>query len=381
VNNPSNVSAPDISAPENDFLESPFTDPPIGPPVFNFDYGCDLMELTENGDFEFEEADFDLIYNDPNNDSLYELFDNDSDLEDANISLDNVEAIFNRVNSMMDFDTPQTNSPNPSQSPNLPEDNISHPCNNENSLSPPHYVRYNSRCKFDHQWKEFEVSDKSDVARYTRALDNLFRKRKHRISNPRVFHDFDLIPFSCKNNRTLETKQHHAQIWFDLFLPYYAQYFGFDFWELFVMFISSTVGQYKLVTILQELEKNELCISELRGSVIQPFSHLHFIQGRDHIGISTSRMVKLLTFLHALEVPASKILPSPGAYKLHCSYVRLYLKEELKINFDTRLAGSCIVPFESIFSLWIEAILEAGGTLIDNTLPVRNSWNDRPKVR
>jgi hypothetical protein len=129
------------------------------------------------------------------------------------------------------------------------------------------------------------------------------------------------------------------------------------------------------------LERDKLCIVELQGSVIQPFSHMHFIQARDHIGISTTRMMKLLVFLHSLKVSASKVLPPPGAYKIHCSYVRSYIKDEIKINFDTSLAGSCVVPFESIFPLWIEAILEAGETLNNNTLWVRTCWDDRPKVR
>jgi hypothetical protein len=90
------------------------------------------------------------------------------------------------------------------------------------------------------------------------------------------------------------------------------------------------------------LERDKLCIVELQGSVIQPFSHMHFIQARDHIGISTTRMMKLLVFLHSLKVSASKVLPPPGAYKIHCSYVRSYIKDEIKINFDTSLAGSCV---------------------------------------
>jgi hypothetical protein len=91
------------------------------------------------------------------------------------------------------------------------------------------------------------------------------------------------------------------------------------------MFISSKIGQYKLVPILQMLERDKLRIMKCNSAI---FSYALY-SSRDHIGISTTRMMKLLLFLHSLKVSASKVLPPPGAYKIHCSYVRSYIKDDL----------------------------------------------------
>lgn len=248
---------------------------------------------------------------------------------------------------------------------------------NLNSQPIPYYVNLHSRCKHDKEWREYSVSDKSDGARYARALKDYFQKARTRTAKPTIFSEFDLIPSVAKLDVTLDTKQKHARRWFDMFLPYFAQYFGYDFWELFRLFISSTIGQKKVALILSEL--GSTCIPELQGRFVKPFTPMHFIEARDHIGISTTRMEKLLKFLYSLPVNAAKFLPKSGVFKNYCSYVRGFIIDELKIEFDTS-KGGCIIPFESIFTLWIEAIREKKITLENNTLPVRNSWDGRPKV-
>jgi hypothetical protein len=189
ANDPSNIFPANVSLPEA--YVSPAEPLNFGPPValpsfFDLGNDCDLMEFFEDeaDDFQIGEA---------NCDSILELMDDESDVN--NISLEYLDEVFEPLNSMIDAHLSLPNSQYPSQSFNLPEAPTSPPPGNENPPCLPPYIRTDSRCKFDREWKKFDTSDKSDVARYGRALDELFRRGQHRIPSSTVFDKFDLIPF------------------------------------------------------------------------------------------------------------------------------------------------------------------------------------------
>jgi hypothetical protein len=116
VNDPSDVFPPNVSLPEACVPpEQPYFPPPG---FFDLANDCDLMEFLEDEveDSEFREADCD---------SILELMDDESDAN--NISLDLLDEVFERLNSMIDVNLAPPNSQYPTQSFNLPEELISPP--------------------------------------------------------------------------------------------------------------------------------------------------------------------------------------------------------------------------------------------------------------